>query len=91
MDASECPPTFGVSHDLVIGLIAGGDRAIRKAIEFAEDSAEQGWLDLQNYKISEKDVVIGIAASGSTPYVIGALQKCNEQGIITGCITCNLK
>ncbi|MDH7448227.1 N-acetylmuramic acid 6-phosphate etherase [Aquimarina sp. 2201CG14-23] len=89
VDASECPPTFGVSHELVIGLIAGGDPAIRKAVEFAEDSTTQGWKDLEDYKISEKDVVIGIAASGTTPYVIGALKKCNESNIITGCITCN--
>ncbi|MHA7059015.1 N-acetylmuramic acid 6-phosphate etherase [Aquimarina sp. M1] len=89
VDASECPPTFGVSYDLVIGLIAGGDPAIRKAVEFAEDSTEQGWKDLTTYQISEKDVVIGIAASGTTPYVIGALKKCNESNIITGCITCN--
>ncbi|WP_378172849.1 N-acetylmuramic acid 6-phosphate etherase [Aquimarina sp. SS2-1] len=89
VDASECPPTFGVSHDLVIGLIAGGDLAIRKAVEFAEDSIEQGWQDLEAYQISEKDIVIGIAASGTTPYVIGALKKCNESNIITGCITCN--
>ncbi len=91
VDASECPPTFGVSHDLVIGLIAGGDTAIRKAVEFAEDSTTQGWEDLKSYDISEKDVVIGIAASGTTPYVIGALEKCNQQNIITGCITCNDK
>jgi N-acetylmuramic acid 6-phosphate etherase len=89
VDASECPPTFGVSHDLVIGLIAGGDSAIRKAVEFAEDSHQQGWEDLQKYRISDKDVVIGIAASGTTPYVIGALEQCNENGIATGCITCN--
>tara|TARA_R110001632_G_scaffold43376_6_gene110079 strand:- start:80451 stop:81260 length:810 start_codon:yes stop_codon:yes gene_type:complete len=89
LDASECPPTFGVSHDLVIGLIAGGDIAIRKAVEFAEDSTNQGWKDLQEYNISNKDVVIGIAASGTTPYVIAALQKCNDHQIITGCITCN--
>ena len=89
VDASECPPTFGVPHELVIGLIAGGDPAIRKAVEFAEDSTEQGWKDLESYKISKKDVVIGIAASGTTPYVIGALKKCNESNIITGCITCN--
>ncbi|MEW7290415.1 N-acetylmuramic acid 6-phosphate etherase [Aquimarina sp. 2304DJ70-9] len=89
VDASECPPTFGVSHDLVIGLIAGGDAAIRKAVEFAEDSTDQGWKDLQEYHISQKDVVIGIAASGTTPYVISALQHCNENKIITGCITCN--
>lgn len=89
VDASECPPTFGVSHDLVIGLIAGGDSAIRKAVEFAEDSTTQGWKDLQEYNISSKDVVVGIAASGTTPYVISALEKCNENNIITGCITCN--
>ncbi len=89
VDASECPPTFGVPHGLVIGLIAGGDSAIRKAVEFAEDSREQGWEDLQANQISGKDVVIGIAASGTTPYVIGALHKCREQGIVTGCITCN--
>ncbi|MFL1896453.1 N-acetylmuramic acid 6-phosphate etherase [Aquimarina sp. 2-A2] len=89
VDASECPPTFGVAHDLVIGLIAGGDPAIRKAVEFAEDDTTQGWKDLQEYEISSKDVVIGIAASGTTPYVIGALQKCNQNNIITACITCN--
>ncbi len=89
VDASECPPTFGVSHDLVIGLIAGGDSAIRKAVEFAEDSVTQGWEDLKSFNISNNDVVIGIAASGTTPYVIGALKKCNENKIITGCITCN--
>lgn len=89
VDASECPPTFGVPHGLVIGLMAGGDNAIRKAVEFAEDSVSQGWNDLQAEHISEKDVVIGIAASGTTPYVVGALKKCNENGILTGCITCN--
>ena len=89
LDASECPPTFGVSHDLVIGLIAGGDSAIRKAVENAEDSTSQGWKDLQEYFISEKDVVVGIAASGTTPYVVSTLKKCNEEGIATGCITCN--
>ena len=89
LDASECPPTFGVSHDLVIGLIAGGDIAIRKAVEFAEDSKTQGWIDLEEYKISQNDVVVGIAASGTTPYVISALEKCNNNNIITGCITCN--
>ncbi|MAD96039.1 MAG: N-acetylmuramic acid 6-phosphate etherase [Flavobacteriaceae bacterium] len=89
LDASECPPTFGVSHDLVIGLIAGGDSAIRKAVEFAEDSETQGWKDLQAYDISSKDAVVGIAASGTTPYVISTLQKCNSEGILTGCITCN--
>lgn len=89
VDASECPPTFGVSHDLVIGLIAGGDVAIRKAVEFAEDSSEQGWKDLLNYNITKNDVVIGIAASGTTPYVINALKECNSNNITTGCITCN--
>lgn len=89
VDASECPPTFGVSHDLVIGIIAGGDQAIRKAVEFAEDDTEQGWKDLKKFNVSNKDVVIGIAASGTTPYVIGALKMCNANGIITGGITCN--
>ncbi|MGK0327659.1 N-acetylmuramic acid 6-phosphate etherase [Polaribacter sp.] len=89
LDASECPPTFGVSHELVIGLIAGGDDAIRNAVENAEDSKTQGWLDLQEHKISKNDVVVGIAASGTTPYVIAALEKCNENGIITGAISCN--
>ncbi|PHR74022.1 MAG: N-acetylmuramic acid 6-phosphate etherase [Lutibacter sp.] len=89
LDASECPPTFGVSHDLVIGLIAGGDNAIRRAVENAEDSTTQGWKDLQNNTITSDDVVIGIAASGTTPYVVSTLQKCNENNIITGCITMN--
>jgi N-acetylmuramic acid 6-phosphate etherase len=89
VDASECPPTFGVEHGLVNGLIAGGDKAIRKAVEFAEDNREQGWTDLQEYMVSDKDVVIGIAASGTTPYVIGALEACNARGIVTGGITCN--
>ncbi|MEP2935040.1 MAG: N-acetylmuramic acid 6-phosphate etherase [Gilvibacter sp.] len=89
LDASECPPTFGVPHELVIGLIAGGDSAIRKAVEFAEDSTTQGWLDLKEHTISPKDIVVGIAASGTTPYVIGALAECNKQGIATGCICCN--
>lgn len=89
VDASECPPTYGIEQGIVVGLIAGGDEAIRKAVEFAEDDLTQGWLDLEKYKISEKDVVIGIAASGSTPYVIAALKSCNENNILTGCITCN--
>ena len=89
VDASECPPTFGVPHEMVIGLIAGGDTAIRKAVEFAEDDPLQGWKDLETHQISTKDIVIGIAASGTTPYVIGALEKCNEHQIATGCITCN--
>lgn len=89
VDASECPPTFGIAMDCVIGIIAGGDSAIRKAVEFAEDDTKQGWKDLVNYNISKNDIVIGIAASGSTPYVIGALEECNANGIVTGCITCN--
>ena len=89
VDASECPPTFGVSHDLVIGLIAGGDSAIRKAVEFAEDDKELGWKDLESYHVSSEDFVIGIAASGTTPYVIGALEKCAEHKIQTACICCN--
>lgn len=90
LDASECPPTFGVPHDLVIGLIAGGDSAIRKAVEFAEDDNKQGWKDLQSYNINVKDIVVGIAASGTTPYVVGALKDCNAHNIPTGCITCNV-
>ena len=90
VDASECPPTYGVPHGLVIGIMAGGDQAIRKSVEFAEDDKEQGWKDLQAYNINEKDVVIGIAASGRTPYVIGAVEKARENGLLTGCITCNL-
>ncbi|MFT4780157.1 MAG: N-acetylmuramic acid 6-phosphate etherase [Flavobacteriales bacterium] len=89
VDASECPPTFGIPHGVVIGLIAGGDSAIREAVEFAEDDQDQGWKDLLENDVSSKDVVIGIAASGGTPYVIGALNKCNAEGITTGCITCN--
>ena len=89
VDASECPPTFGVDHGLVVGLMAGGDKAIRKAVEFAEDSSSLGWEDLKNHNITSRDVVIGIAASGTTTYVIGALKKCQEEKIITGCIVCN--
>lgn len=89
VDASECPPTFGVPFDLVVGIIAGGDTAIRRAVEFAEDDREQAWLDLSEYNINDTDTVIGIAASGSTPYVIGGLEKCNANNILTGCITCN--
>jgi len=89
LDASECPPTFGVSDDVVIGLIAGGDTAIRKAVENAEDATNQGWKDLTEFDINSNDVVIGIAASGTTPYVISTLEKCNQHNIITGCITMN--
>ena len=89
IDASECPPTFGVDHGLVIGIMAGGDKAMRKAVEFAEDNIDLGWEDLQSHNINENDVVIGIAASGTTPYVIGALKKCQEENITTGCIVCN--
>lgn len=90
VDASECPPTFGVAQGLVIGIISGGDAAIRKAVEHAEDDEMQGWNDLMKYELHTHDIVIGIAASGTTPYVVSALKKCQEQGIITGCITCNL-
>lgn len=89
LDASECPPTYGVPFDWVIGLIAGGDSAIRKAVEFAEDDEEQAWKDLEDYAINENDVVIGIAASGTTPYVIGGLRLANSHGVATGCIVCN--
>lgn len=89
VDASECPPTFGVDHNTVIGIMAGGDSAIRKAVEFAEDDTEQGWRDLQEFKITEQDTLVGIAASGTTPYVLGALEKANNSGLVTGGITCN--
>ena len=89
VDASECPPTFGVNHDLVIGIMAGGDKAMRKAVEFAEDNTDLGWEDLQSHNINDKDVVVGIAASGTTPYVIGALKKCQEKNITTASIVCN--
>lgn len=89
LDASECPPTFGVSYQLVIGIIAGGDLAIRKAVENAEDDFEQAWIDLKKHEINALDVVIGIAASGRTPYVIGGLKKARENNIVTGSITCS--
>ena len=89
VDASECPPTFGVPFDLVNGIIAGGDKAIRRAVENAEDDTNQAWLDLQEHQINPNDVVIGIAASGTTPYVIGGLTACNENNITTGSISCN--
>ena len=90
VDASEIPPTYGVPHGVVIGLIAGGDGAIRKAVEFAEDDMEQAWRDMQEHDVCAKDVVIGIAASGSTPYVIGGVNAAREMGMVTGCITCNM-
>lgn len=89
LDASECPPTYGVPPDWVIALIAGGDDAIRSAVEFAEDSPTQAWEDLRQHFANEQDVVIGIAASGTTPYVVHGLKHCQEAGILTGCITCN--
>jgi N-acetylmuramic acid 6-phosphate etherase len=89
VDASELPPTFGLEHGRVIGLIAGGDSAIRKAVEFAEDNREQGWKDLQSFDVSDKDVIMGIAASGTTPYVIGALEEGQRHGITTIALTCN--
>lgn len=89
LDASECPPTYGVPAGLVVGVIAGGEEAMVKAVENAEDHAEQGWLDLEKYKVNSGDFVLGIATSGTTPYVIGALEKCNENGILTGSIACN--
>jgi N-acetylmuramic acid 6-phosphate etherase len=89
LDASECPPTFGIASDVVIGLIAGGDKAIRKAVEGAEDDPQQGWIDLAVYAPNAQDFIVGIAASGGTPYVLGALQKAKEAGIPTGAIVCN--
>ncbi|MFO0495285.1 MAG: N-acetylmuramic acid 6-phosphate etherase, partial [Flavobacteriia bacterium] len=89
VDASECPPTFGVPHGLVVGLIAGGDIAIRKAVEFAEDDTEQGWIDLEAHDITSNDTLVGIAASGTTPYVLGAIEKAKEFGVLTGGISCN--
>lgn len=90
VDASECPPTFGVPHNWVIGIIAGGDGAIRKAVEFAEDNIALAWEDLEKHAVNDMDVVIGIAASGTTPYVVKGLADCNKNGIVTGCITCNI-
>jgi len=89
VDASECPPTYGIPYGLVIAVIAGGEKAITQAVEFAEDSREDGWNDLKDFNVSPKDVVIGIAASGTTPYVLGALEECKKNGITTGCITNN--
>lgn len=89
VDASECPPTYGIPHGIVVGIIAGGRNAMFNAVEFAEDDMAQAWKDLTEYEINENDVVVGIAASGSTPYVIGGLKKCRENGITTGSISCN--
>jgi N-acetylmuramic acid 6-phosphate etherase len=89
VDASECPPTFGVPHGMVVGIMAGGDKAIRKAVENAEDDIEQAWIDLEKHKINEKDTLIGIAASGRTPYVVGGLRTARQNGILTGCVVCN--
>ena len=89
VDASECPPTFGVPAGLVVGLIAGGDTAIRQAVEGSEDNATQAWLDLQLHRPTAHDVLVGIAASGRTPYVVGGLQAARAAGLTTGCIVCN--
>ena len=90
LDASECPPTFGVPEDWVIGIMAGGDGAIRKAIEFAEDNKDKAINDLEEYAINKLDSIIGIAASGTTPYVIGGVESARKFGLLTGCITCNM-
>ncbi|TVR81180.1 MAG: N-acetylmuramic acid 6-phosphate etherase [Chitinophagaceae bacterium] len=89
LDASECPPTFGVPHSLVTGIIAGGDQAIRKAVEFAEDDYEQAWKDLQSFDVTHLDSLVGIAASGTTPYVIGGVEAARKNGLLTACICCN--
>ena len=89
VDASECPPTFGIEHGIVVGIIAGGDSAIRKAVEFAEDDTSQGWKDLLEYNINSNDSLVGIAASGTTPYVLGAIEKAKEKGILCAGISCN--
>jgi len=89
LDASEIPPTYGMPYGVVIGIIAGGEKAIQHAVENAEDNGEQGFIDLEKHGVCEKDVVIGLASSGTTPYVIGALKACSEKNIVTGCIVCN--
>src|SRR5690606_25779411 len=91
LDASECPPTFGVKQGMVNGIIAGGDAAIRQAQEYAEDNMEAAWKDLLNQQITEKDFVVGISASGTTPYVLGGLASCRKNNIATGCIVCNIE
>ena len=90
VDASECPPTFGVDNNVIIGIIAGGDKAIRNSIEGAEDDLNQAWIDLEKYHINNMDSVIGITASGRTPYVVGGLEKSKEEGLLTGLLTCNI-
>jgi len=89
VDASECPPTYGIEYGRVIGIIAGGKKAITQAVEFAEDDIHQGWKDLKKHKVNTKDVVIGLSASGTTPYVVGALKECQKHNILTGSIACN--
>jgi N-acetylmuramic acid 6-phosphate etherase len=89
VDASECPPTYGVPFGLVVGIMAGGDEAIRKAVENAEDDFKQAWVDLKEFNLTKNDTIIGLAASGRTPYVIGGLQDANNFGLLTGCIVCN--
>ena len=89
VDASECPPTYGVPPDLVVAVIAGGDFAIRNSVEDAEDDPAQAWADLKNHHVDSQDFVVGIAASGTTPYVVGGLEECRKNGVATGCITCN--
>jgi N-acetylmuramic acid 6-phosphate etherase len=89
VDASECPPTFGIDQGIVVGIIAGGDSAIRKAVEFAEDDTQQGWKDLQEYSITSNDALVGIAASGTTPYVLGAISEAKNHGLLTAGISCN--
>lgn len=89
VDASECPPTYGVPQGLVVGIIAGGDPAIREAVEDAEDDPLQGWYDLQEHSISKRDFVIGISASGGAPYILGALEQCKATGVACGAIACN--
>jgi N-acetylmuramic acid 6-phosphate etherase len=89
VDASECPPTFGVEHGRVVGLIAGGDSAIRKAVEFAEDDSSQGWNDILAHQPTQLDTIVGIAASGTTPYVLGAIREANNAGLLTAGISCN--
>ena len=90
VDASEIPPTYGMPYGRVIGIIAGGNKAIRMPVEHAEDDPTQGWKDLLQYEITSKDVLIGIAASGRTPYVIGAVTEARKNNVVTGCITCNM-